>query len=118
MRPAGENRLEVQRAKGPAASPLQLHPGDALEVTVTTTDPQGKPLPAELSLAMIEQSLLNRFPWPVPPIHEFFRGEPREPAMRTEASITFACEPQTRTVNLACSSEEDRAEIPRRRSGP
>ena len=43
-------------------------------MTVTTTDPQGKPVAAELSLAMVEQSLLERFASPLPSIGDFFRG--------------------------------------------
>ena len=54
-----------------------VRPGDELEVTVTTTDPQGKPVAAELSLAMVEQSLLERFASPLPSIDDFFRGAPR-----------------------------------------
>ena len=38
-----------------------LKPGDELKVTVTTTDPQGKPVSAEISLAMIQKNLLDRF---------------------------------------------------------
>ena len=65
-------------------------PGDELEVTVTTTDPQGKPVAAELSLAMVEQSLLERFASPLPTIGDFFRGAQREPAVRCTSSITFS----------------------------
>ncbi len=55
----------------------KVRPGDDLEVTITTTDPQGKPVAAELSLAMIEQSLLERFASPLPSIGDFFRGGQR-----------------------------------------
>ncbi len=64
-----------------------VRPGDELEVTVTTTDPQGKPVAAELSLAMVEQSLLERFASPLPSIGDFFRGAQREPAVRCTSSI-------------------------------
>ena len=66
---------------------------------ITATDPQGKPVAAELSLAMIEQSLLDRFSWPVPAIGEFFRGTPRQSAVRTTSSITFAYRPSTRPID-------------------
>ena len=49
-------KIAVKRksdAKGP------VRPGEDIEVTITTTDPQGKPVAAELSLALIEQSLLE-----------------------------------------------------------
>ncbi|MEX2558269.1 MAG: MG2 domain-containing protein, partial [Pirellulales bacterium] len=35
----------------------EIRPGDEIEVAITTTDPQGNPVAAELSLALIEQSL-------------------------------------------------------------
>ena len=55
----------------------EVKPGEEVEVAVTTTDPQGRPLAAELSLAMIEQSLLDRFASNVAAIDDFFRGARR-----------------------------------------
>ena len=68
----------AQKRKGDAKGPVR--PGDELEVTVTTTDLQGNPVAAEVSLAMVERALLDRFDWPMPPIGEFFRGNLRQPA--------------------------------------
>ena len=93
------------KAKGP------VRPGDELEVTVTTTDPQGKPVAAELSLAMIEQSLLERFASPLPSIGDFFRGAQREPAVRCTSSITFNYRPATQPINPRLLAEKDREEI-------
>jgi hypothetical protein len=67
----------------------KVRPGDDIEVTITTTDPQGRPVAAELSLAMVEQSLLERFASPLPGIGDFFRGGERQPAVRCTSSITF-----------------------------
>ena len=100
--------VAVQRKVG-AAGPLQ--PGETVQVTVTTTDPEGRPVSAEVSLAMIEQSLLERFAWPVPPIHEFFRGNPRQPAVRTTSSITFSYRPATRPIPPQLLAEADRREL-------
>lgn len=86
-------------------------PGEEVEVTVQTTDPQGKPVAAELSLAMIEQSLLERFAWPMPPIQDFFRGSDREPSVRTTSSITFAYRPATKPIHPRLLSEQQRAEL-------
>lgn len=86
-------------------------PGDEIEVTVQTTDPQGKPLSAEVSLALIEQALLDRFPWHVPAIDEFFKSAHRVSAMRTTSSVVFAYFPQTRPINPRLLAEEDRREI-------
>ena len=68
MRPAARSSVEPaicrsrspRSRKGEAKGPVR--PGEEVEVTITTTDPQGKPVAAEVSLAMVEQSLLERFP--------------------------------------------------------
>ena len=91
----------------------RVRPGDELEVTITTTDPQGKPVAAELSLAMVEQSLLERFASPLPSISDFFRGETREPAVRCTSSITFSYRPETQPINPRLLAEKDREEIAR-----
>ncbi|MEI8374895.1 MAG: MG2 domain-containing protein [Planctomycetota bacterium] len=88
-----------------------VRPGDELEVTVTTTDPQGKPVAAELSLAMVEQSLLDRFASPLPSIGDFFRGTQREPAVRCTSSIMFSYRPATQPINPRLLAEKDREEI-------
>ena len=80
-------------------------------MTVTTTDPQGKPVAAELSLAMVEQSLLERFASPLPSIGDFFRGDQREPAVRCTSSITFSYRPATQPINPRLLAEKDREEI-------
>ncbi len=89
----------------------RIRPGDELELLVKTTDPQGKPVAAELSVAMIEQSLLSMFAWNVEPIQDFFRGRPREPAMRTSTSVTFAYQPATRAIDRNLLAETERLEI-------
>ena len=72
------SQLTVQRALKVTLSWPQkqaaaaVRPGEPLEVTVTTTGPQGKPVPAEVSLAMVEQSLVDRFASPTTPIQVFF----------------------------------------------
>ena len=88
-----------------------IRPGDEVELVVKTTDPQGQPVPAELSVAMIEPSLLAMFGWNVGPIDEAFRGNVREPAMRTNSSITFAYRPATRPIDRHLLAEEERTEI-------
>jgi len=90
-----------------------MKPGEPMEVTVTTTDPQGRPVAAEVSLAMVEQALLSQFEWPMPPIDEFFRTGRREPAVRTTSSITFAYRPATTFINPLLLAEKDRIELAR-----
>ena len=108
---AVERDLRVSLAAARKAGEGPIRPGDELEVTVTTTDPQGRPVAAEVSLAMVEQSLLEQFEWPVAPIHVFFRGELREPAVRTTSSITFAYRPKTRPIDPELLAERERREI-------
>ena len=83
-------------------------PGEDVEVLITTTDPQGKPVAAELSLAMIEQSLLDRFPGNLAAIQDFFQAGRRQAAVRTTSSITFAYNPATQPINPRLLAEEDR----------
>ncbi len=86
-------------------------PGDEVEVTVTTTDPQGRPVATEVSLAAVEQSLLDRFGDHAAPIHEFFRGPRRESAVRTTSSVTFAYAPATHPIDPRLLAEEDRLAV-------
>ncbi len=90
-----------------------VRPGEEIEVTIKTTDPQGKPVAAELSLGMVEKSLLDRFASSLAPIQAFFRGNPREPAVRTTSSITFAYKPTTRPINTRLLAESDRLAVER-----
>lgn len=85
-------------------------PGGELVVTVTTTDAQGKPVPAQLSLALVEASLLQQF-GEVPSIRSWLQGETRQGAVRTSASIMFSYSPTTRAINRLLLAEEERAEL-------
>jgi alpha-2-macroglobulin len=96
---------------GPRARGDVVKPGDEVEVTVITTDPQGKPVAAELSLAMVEQSILERFASPLPGIGDFFRGAERQAAMRSTSSITFSYRPATQPINPRLLAEKDREEL-------
>ncbi|HVX09744.1 MAG TPA: tetratricopeptide repeat protein [Pirellulales bacterium] len=98
--------IETKPKGGDAA-----RPGDDVEVTIAATDPQGKPVEAELSLAMIEQALWEVFGSNVSPIVDFFRGQPRASAVRTQSSVTFAYHPATRPINAQLLAEKDRREV-------
>ncbi len=100
--------LELKR-KGNGKGPLL--PGEEADLYVTTTDLQGHPVSAELSLALVEQSLLERFGWQVGAMEEFFRGSPRQTAVRTTSSITFSSHPATRPINPQLLAEADRLEV-------
>src|SRR5262249_4822107 len=109
---AVERNLKVElvtRRKGDAKAPIR--PGDDVELVIKTTDPQGKPVSSELSVAMIDPSLLSLFGWNVGAIDDAFRGNPRQAAMRTASSITFAYRPATRPIDRHLLAEEQRTEI-------
>jgi uncharacterized protein YfaS (alpha-2-macroglobulin family)/TolA-binding protein len=107
-----ERDLRVSVAVKPKGDGKQpLRPGDEVEVAITTTDPQGKPVSAEVSLAMVEQALLARFSSPLPAIDEFFRAGDRESAVRTTSSVTFSYAPQTRPINPQLLAEADRLDV-------
>ena len=88
-------------------------PGDEVEVLLTATDPQGKPLVAELSLAMIEQNLLDNYPGNLPEIQNFFRGISRISAIRTTSSVTFNYRPKTKQIDSNLLAERERRELER-----
>ena len=88
-----------------------IRPGEDVEITIKATDPQGKPISAELSVGMVEQALLNLFSPNVPPINDFFRGIPRESALRTSTSVTFAYFPTTHPIDRHLLNELERQEI-------
>ncbi len=104
--------LEMTRVAGDGGGNAhKLQPGDEVQITVTATDPQGTPVAAELSLAMVEQALLNRFPKQIPSIEEYFRGVRRQSAVRTTSSVTFAYRPQTNRIDPRLLAETERLAV-------
>src|SRR5690606_3009864 len=85
-------------------------PGDELEVTLTTTDAQGRPIPAQLSVALVESLLLERF-GRGPSLVEWFRGEMREGAFRTLSTIEFRYQPITCPIDRLLLTEEEREQL-------
>ncbi|HEV3022339.1 MAG TPA: MG2 domain-containing protein, partial [Pirellulales bacterium] len=102
-------RLAIETKRQAGEGPVQ--PGDDVDVTITTTDPQGKPVSAEVSLALVEQALVEMFGSNVAPIQDFFRGQARAPAVRTMSSVTFAYRPATQPINPKLLAEKDRLEV-------
>ncbi|MCU0978437.1 MAG: outer membrane protein assembly factor BamD [Pirellulaceae bacterium] len=103
-------RIAVRRPDGAAGPP---RPGEPVEVSIATTDLQGRPVAAEVSLTMVEQALLDCFDWPLPSIQEFFRGARRQSALRTTSSITFAYHPETKPIAAWLLTEQQRQELAR-----
>ena len=106
-------KLAARRPGEKDASKDPLRSGEEVEVLIATTDPQGQPVPAEVSVAMIERSLLRRFGGAMPTIEDYFRGLDRQSAMKTVSSIRFAYRPATRPINERLLAEEDRLAISR-----
>ena len=107
-----ERNLKVQIAvKKSGDDKAPVRPGDEVEVSITATDPQGKPVSAELSLTMVEQSLLDRFGWQVGAIQGFFQNDWRQSAVKTASSISFAYHPSTQAINSRLLAEAERLEI-------
>ena len=71
-----------------AAKPT-VGPGEQVELEVTTRDQLGRPVAAELSIAVVDQSLLRLYSDSLTPIGPFFFGQTRLGAFATEATNTF-----------------------------
>ncbi len=83
-------------------------PGEDVAVEVTTTDQMGRPVAAELSLALVDKSLLRLYGDATPPIGPFFYDQSRTGAFATSASNTFRYDPETMPVSEAVVEEEAR----------
>ncbi|MHC2069702.1 tetratricopeptide repeat protein [Bremerella sp. T1] len=90
--------------------PENARPGDTVNAQLKTTDALGNPLPAEVSLALVEKSLLDQFPphWTKP--SDFWQGNPRVFAMRASSSIDFHYQPSTEQIDEQLLAEAERIE--------
>ncbi len=105
-------RLDIQvdrdlRVTVTPARPI-VGPGEPIELDVKAVDQLGRPVSAELSIAMVDQSLLRLFRDPLPAIGPFFYNQTRTGAFGTEATNTFRYEPSTVAVSQAVVEEADR----------
>ena len=83
-------------------------PGEPVELDVATVDQLGQPVAAELSIAMVDQSLLQLFGDTLPEIGPFFYNQTRTGAFATESTNTFRYAPTTVAVSQAVVDEADR----------
>ena len=83
-------------------------PGGEVEVEVTTTDQNGKPVAAELSLALVDRSLLRLFNDRLPSIGTYFYNQTRTSSFASESSVTFTYAPATIPVPEAIVEEAER----------
>ena len=75
---------------------------------MTTVDQLGRPVAAEVALALVDRSLLRLFDDQLPPIGPFFYDQTRTGAFATEATNTFRDEPATLPVSEAVVEEAER----------
>jgi uncharacterized protein YfaS (alpha-2-macroglobulin family)/outer membrane protein assembly factor BamD (BamD/ComL family) len=88
-----------------------LGPGEELTVEITVTDPQGKPVSAEVSLGLVQKNLLDYFGSRAGLIDEYFGSGYRRPSVRATTSCTFRYLPKTRGVNQFLLAEAERERI-------
>ena len=96
-------RVEITPVKAAVA------PGEAVEVDVRTTDQNGRPVAAELSLALVDRALLRLYRDNLPPIGAFFHDRHRTGAFATTSTIAFRYAPPTVPVPDAVVEEAQRA---------
>ena len=107
-RPAGHDQAAQARRSGRARRSRSRS---------TTVDQLGRPVAAEVALALVDRSLLRLFNDRLPPIGPFFYDQTRTGAFSTEATNTFRDEPATLPVSEAVVEEAERlaAQAPQRR---
>ena len=101
----------VARPKAGRLRPAGLAPGDQIAVDVVTTDPQGKPVAAEIALGLIQKNLLDRFAEHQGAIAAYFGGGYRQPSVRAFTSATFHYRPTTRGISKYLLAEQERRAI-------
>ncbi len=102
--------LKVERDLRVTIAPARpiVGPGDEIAVDVTTRDQLGRPVAAEVSLAMVDRALFRLYQDRLPPIGPFFYGQTRTGAFATGASNTFRYQPVSVPVAEAVVEEAER----------
>ncbi|MHC4471527.1 MAG: MG2 domain-containing protein [Planctomycetota bacterium] len=84
----------------------EAKPGEKVAFTVSTTDQRGKPVAAELSLALVDRSVLALEPDRAPQIKPFFYDQRRKLSVKTGCSYSFKYAGSTRPTNKDLLWEE------------
>jgi tetratricopeptide (TPR) repeat protein len=102
--------IQVERELKVTIAPAkpQVEPGEDVELEVTAVDQLGRPAAAELSIALVDRSLLRLFADNLPGIGQFFYSQTRTGAFSTEATNTFRYAPPTVPVAQAVVDEFER----------
>ncbi|MCP4396090.1 MAG: tetratricopeptide repeat protein, partial [bacterium] len=93
-----------------STKPEFFKPGERVKLEIRTSDQNGKPVSAEISLAMVDEALYAQYAERIPPIRDFFYDRRREFAAETVSSCTFSFEAQTKEIVSAILDEELRLE--------
>jgi uncharacterized protein YfaS (alpha-2-macroglobulin family)/TolA-binding protein len=96
--------FKVRRHLKLALTPLveTLEPGAETEIKLTATDQQGRPVQAELSLALASQALFAEFPQELEDIGEFFaKGARKGTSYRFQSTAAFAVRAQSHQLHAA-----------------
>ena len=100
-------RVSIEVPDGP------LEPGSTVPITLVATDMLGRPVEAELSLAIVDEALFDLFPSKTPSIQRAFLPTPRDYSndpVRTASSCDFSYEPETYKIEAALIAEQERQE--------
>ncbi len=87
----------------------RVGPGEEVEVDVTAADQMGRPVAAELSLALVDQSLLRIYGDRMPSIGPYFYNQTRTGAFATQSTNLFDYASATENVSDALVEEAERA---------
>ncbi len=103
--------LQVERDLRVSLKPSRpvVGPGEPIELDVTTVDQLGRPVAAELSIAMIDQSLLHLFQDRLPEIGAFFHNQSRTGSFATRSTNTFRYQPGTIPVPQAIVEDAEQS---------
>ena len=95
--------IKVERDLRVTVAPLKatVGPDDEVEVDITTVDQLGRPVAAEVSLALVDRSLLRLYGDKLPNIGTYFYDQTRTGAFATKATNTFKYEPSSTPVSEA-----------------
>ena len=103
--------FNIERELKVAIKPVKeaFLPGEDGKVEITVTDQTGKPVEAELSLALVNEALFAVVPDSLTPILDFFQKEARRHAeFHTGATCGFTYPGTTRAVAKALTDEKNR----------
>lgn len=89
-------------------SKTEVKPTERVKVGIEVTDSNGRPVEAELAMAVVQSNLLDQFESPRPDIIDAFSSDLRRRRMRHSSSCTFSYQTETRSINEALLLESER----------